>query len=330
MSTSACITARAAGVDTWSPAWYVDPESTAARAMQALATSQTKRGAQLPDAVGDYRFGWFPGSCLIYAEGHPARDGALCSADALQDELRAVVGAMADLGIQLPTGQACELEGAPRRPGLAGLRRADLTVDLEVGSGADGLAVLAGMGSIEVPRLRSETIRERGGRAVETVSWKGARGIHARMYDKGVESGTAPRGELLRMEAQLRYQAGGRLDPRTLNAHHARALFGARFAPLWQATKGVTVVGALAVPARLQKRVDSGEMTEAQADRVVGFLVREAQGLTRGHSERTAYRRRAELRALGLVAADGVLDEIEVDLSSVLAACDAPETWGAG
>jgi hypothetical protein len=206
----------------------------------------------------------------------------------------------------------------------------DLTVDLEVGRGADGIAVMAGMGSIEVPRLKSETVRERSGRAVETVSWKGSRGIHARMYDKGVESGSAPRGEHLRLEAQLRYSAGGRLDPRTLNAHHARAIFQGRFAPLWQATKGVTVVGALAVPARLQELVESGEMTEAQADRVVGFLIRDAQGLTRGHADRTARRRRAELRELGLVAADGVLEEVEVDLTNVLETCSSSATWGTG
>ncbi len=298
--------------------------------MESLATQQTRRGALVPTEIDGYRVGWFPASHLVYAEGHPAGAGELADASQLEDGLTALVRAMRDHGIPLPDGRSRQPEGAGRIPGLAGLRRLDLTVDLEVPNGVEGLAILAGMGSIEVPRLKSETLRARSGRSVETVTWKGARGTMARMYDKGVESSSAPRGEHLRLEAQLRYQAGGRLDPSGLNAHHVRARFAERFAPLWRATKGVTVVGALAVPPRLQELVERGEMTDAQADRVVGFLVRDAMGLTHGHAQSTAYRRRAELRELGLVPADGMLQEIDVDLAAVLDACMAPETWGTG
>lgn len=296
--------------------------------MEALATQPTRRGALLPDEIMGYRVGWFPASHLVYAEGHPSEDG-LCAAGDLEEGLTALVRSLSDYGVQLPAGRALDRHGDAKRAGLAGLRRLDLTVDLAVTRGVDGLAVLAGMGSIEVPRLKSDTLRERGGRAVETVTWKGARGIVARMYDKGVESGAAPRGEHLRLEAQLRYQAGGRLDPGSLNAQNQRGHFIERFRPLWQATKGVKVVGALAVPHRLQTLVESGELTEAQADRVIGFLVRDAQGLTQGHTDRTARRRRAELRQLGLVPADGVLEEVEVDLTAVLDTCMDSATWGA-
>lgn len=295
--------------------------------MEALATQPTRRGSLIPDAIDGYRVGWFPGSHLIYAEGHPA-EGQLCRAGDLDDGLSALVRSLRDHGIELPAGRSCDRQGTVKRAGLAGLRRLDLTVDLDVGRGVDGLALLAGMGSIEVPRLKSETLRERGGRAVETITWKGSRGIVARMYDKGIESGTQPRGEYLRLEAQLRYQAGGRLDPTGLNAHHVRARFIERFAPLWQATKGVNVVGALAAPQKITELVRNGDITGSQGDRLLGFIIRYAAGHELGYDERTVYRRRAELRKLGLVAADGVLEEIEVDLASVLDACMDSATWG--
>lgn len=328
-STVASIHARAAGVDTWSPCWYVDPESTAARAMDALATQPTRRGRMIPEKIGSYRVGWFPAQQLVYAEGHPGGDGHLARAGELEDAMHDLRSNLADHGVQLPEGNARDLWQPPeRRPGLAGLRRLDLTVDLAVDRGVDGVALLAGMAALTAPRLQSQTTRERSGRAVETVSWMGSRGIVARMYDKGVESGSTARGEHLRLEAQLRYRSGERLDPASLNAHHVRGRFVERFQPLWQATKGVSVIGTLAAPQRLHELVQQGRITHAQAKRLTGHLVFEAMGLNAGEARRTHYRHRAELRELGLVPADGVLEPVDVDVSAVLEACMDAETWG--
>lgn len=296
--------------------------------MEALATQPTRRGCMIPQPIGDYRVGWFPAQHLVYAEGHPASE-RLAAAGELEKALHDLRSNLADYGVRMPAGNARDRwRPTDRRPGLAGLRRLDLTVDLAVDRGIDGVALLAGMAALTAPRLQAQTTRERSGRAVETVSWLGARGIVARMYDKGVESGSAPRGEHLRLEAQLRYRSGERLDPQSLNAHHVRARFVERFKPLWQATKGVSVVGTLAAPQRLYELVQEGRITHAQMKRLTGHLVCEAMGLNASEPGRTHRRHRAELRELGLVPADGVLEPVDVDMAAVLEACMDTGTWG--
>ena len=310
---------RASGVDTWSPSWYVEPDGDAAKAMTALAVQPTRRGSLIPEPIDGYRVGWFPASKLVYAEGHPGGD-ELGAPDELPERLAALEGAMGDVGIALPKGKAKEawMPGDEPRPGLAGVRRLDLTVDLEAPDGATGLAVLAGIGALEPSRLQPSVRRGKGTRAVETVTWHAARGIAARAYDKGVEAGTAPRGERIRLEAQYRWGQGHRRDPDELTADYVRSKFVARFAPLWKASENVKVVGVMSIPQKLHEALEAGDITPNQADRILGYVVMQASGLPSHHKQRTAERRRAELRQLGLVAADGVLEEREVDLHSLL------------
>ena len=325
------VTVHAAGVDTWSPCWYVDRGSLAAGMLADLASVKTKRGFLMPEPVGGHRIGWNPGAGMLYAEGHPSDDG-LGSPDQLPEALQRLTTAMLEAGVPVPNGLAqdawnegdYEHFGATRYDGFAGVRRCDATVDLHVSNGAEGVAILAGVAAIvrDTPRVKLETIYSSDGRALETVYMLGEGGkkVLGRWYDKGVESGGAARGQLIRPEDQRRYVKGTRRHVAELTSEYVRTKFHQRFVPLWRASKGVTVGGPLVLAEKLADAVEAGEITAAQAELLAGNLLVGAILDRRrvGVSKATRNRRRAAQRELGLVLADGVLQEVEVDLHDVM------------
>lgn len=330
--------ASAAGVDTWSVAWYVDPDSPARRALDALATQPAARSKLIPESISGYRVGLFPGPSMVYAEGHPDPEG-LCPPNRLPGEFERLVGVLADCGIEVPRGRSLPARRLPRpgddgswevrRAGEAGVRRLDLTADLAFDSGAEGLAALAGVAAMPLPRIATSLQRQPGGRAVETVYLKGPGGrrVLGRWYDKGVESGTAERGRLIRPEDQRRWDGRARLPVEALGAPVARELFQRRFLPLWKATKGITVGTSPELLRRLADLVEAGEVSGYQAERLLGYLFAQENGVDDWLSTATTYRRKAECRELGLVLADGVVDQVEVDLHDVLEAALEAEDW---
>ena len=223
------------------------------------------------------------------------------------------------------------LPGVEGEPGFGGLRRCDSTVDLDTGSRSRGLAILAGVGAVAktIPRSQAEVkFAKDGCGGVETVYVRGYSGIKilGRWYDKGLESGCAPRGERVRAEDQRRYPRGHRRGVHELEASYVRSKFQQRFYPLWQATKGVTVAGELVLAERLADLVDEGGVSARQAEQLAGYVVLQKRVRQK---RSTMYSRRKQLRELGLVVADGVLEEVEVDLHEVLEeALDSP-AWGA-
>jgi hypothetical protein len=213
------------------------------------------------------------------------------------------------------------------------LRRCDATVDFDPGSGARGLAILAGVAAVATtaPRSQAEVrFAKDGSGAVETVYVRGYSGVKIldRWYDKGLESGFAPRGERVRAEDQRRYPKGHRRGIHELEGAYVRSKFQQRFYPLWQATKGVTVAGPLVVADRIAELVEEeGELSARQAEQLAGYVVLQRRGVRA--SRATTYRRRAHLRELGLVVADGCLEEVEVDLHQVLDEALESPAWGA-
>jgi hypothetical protein len=231
----------------------------------------------------------------------------------------------AGLGQQLPDRYVWRPDGPTidwgGEPGFAGLRRVDATVDLQTGSRGRGLAILAGVAAVaaSAPRSQAEVRYAKDGTGtVETVYLRGYSGIKilGRWYDKGLESGFARRGLVVRAEDQRRYPKGHRRWPQDLTAQYVRSKFQQRFYPLWQATKGVTVAGHLILADKLAELVDLDELTPRQAEQLAGHLVLSRRGVRQGRS--TVYARRKKLRDLGLVIADGALEEVEVDLHEVL------------
>ena len=61
----------AAGVDTWSTSWYVNPDGQAATWLREHAVADGPRGSKLlAEKIEGHRVGWFPAG-LVFAEGHP-------------------------------------------------------------------------------------------------------------------------------------------------------------------------------------------------------------------------------------------------------------------
>lgn len=292
--------------------------------MGEIATVNTKRGALLPEPVGGYRVGWNAGVAMLYAEGHP-REGGLCPPDELPDAFEKVVRELRAADVPVPSGTS-----GLRHGGFGGVRRLDATVDVHVSDGAEGLAILAGVAAVlrDAPN-KAEVIWGKDG-SVETVYSLGALGKKlGRWYDKGTESGTGARGQWIRPEDQRRWEKLSRRDVPELTGDYVRSQFQRRFLPLWKASKGVKVAGATVLVDRVAEAVEAGELTPEMAEKISGYLVLSANGRAGLLHERTIRRRRAAVREIGLVLADGVLQEVEVDLHDVLDQVLDADVWGA-
>lgn len=150
--------------------------------------------------------GAYPGADLFYVEG---RARALHE----RDESNHNLGRPRDLPAteqQIRDSLGDLLGRVPRA--AAGLRRIDLTGELSFDRGEHGQELLELLDGLHVARLRTSPVREVGGPGVETAYWRSAvRNVPKfRAYDKGVESGTAPRGERIRLERQIRHVKGTR------------------------------------------------------------------------------------------------------------------------
>ena len=227
------------------------------------------------------------GHGLLVAEGHPLAEG-LCPMDELPAAREYMLGCLEAAG--LPVGHE------------AGLGRVDATVTVRHEHRAEGIAMLTAAAAIEAPRMKPVVY----GRPPQTVYLQGARSkkLYARIYDKGLESGLFPRGEYVRFEDQRRFDRG---TARVLREHRPDLDFQRRFAPHAKAAHGVTVTTAPVIARELAERVVSGEISPRKAELLAGYVVMSATGAPR--VERTARRRRAELRDLGYVVADELVSE---------------------
>src|SRR4051794_26203372 len=236
--------AAVAGVDTISHAWRCSD-----RLLDQIRRRycDDSRSLVLPDKVAEHRLGVMPEKRLLWAEGHPGGDGVLCPAAGLPGYFERLVEQLHAAGIEVPTGLSSALlpgrEHSPPTEGYAGVRRLDATADLPFQRSAEGLAFAAGVAAVarDAPRSKADVIFSADGARIETVYLRGlaGRAVLGRMYDKGVESGTAPPGRRMRLEDQRRFRADGRRHPGELSARFVRGRFEARFLPLWRASKGV-------------------------------------------------------------------------------------------
>jgi hypothetical protein len=305
----------AAGVDTWSICWYLGEDSSAHRAAEAMATIATARGRMFDDQVDDHKVIFFPGSRMLAVEGHPGGEERLAGIADLPAASERLVEGLQDLGLQLPGGLATH-----GRAGFGGVRRVDLTCDLER-TAVVGSAILNCVAAVEPPgQIRSDLYRSKSGRAIETVAWRGGRRTISRVYDKGVERGNGRhrRGELLRFEDQRRFDRSTRPTVDMLVEGYARVLFHTRFRALRAATEGVTVTTIDGVIEKLEQLVDEGTLTPSDAKKLLATVVLDSRGVELG-SRTTRWRQRRDLRQGGLILADGVLQEGEsLDLSGEL------------
>lgn len=296
------------------------------------ATVPSARGSMLvPDPIGGHRVGVYPGG-LVFAEGHPAGPDALCPGRELVVRLLDLQEAIEAAGLPLPKRERPFSYLGAESEGFAGLRRVDVTANMGFARGSEGVALLAGIAACMRDSPGHAEVRYGLDRAVETVYMRGYTGkrVNGRWYDKGLESLSAPRGALIRGEDQRRWDKASRRDPAELDGAALRSSFQRRFYPLYQAAKGVIVAGPMVVAEKLADAVAAGELTPGAARRFAGDVLFEAAGYTElGVSRSTAKRSRSARRKLGIVLADGLLQEVEVDVGAVLEVALESEAWGA-
>ncbi|HEU0249109.1 MAG TPA: hypothetical protein VFR48_00140 [Solirubrobacteraceae bacterium] len=87
------------------------------------------------------------------------------------------------------------------------------------------------------------------------------------------------------------------------------------------------MAGPMVIGDKLAQLVVEGELSSRQAEQLAGYVM--LKGLGVKSSRATTYRRRAALREFGLVAVEGCLQEVEVDLHAVLEEAMESEAWGA-
>lgn len=326
---------REAGIDTWSLGWYLREGSPAARAMQALATQPVARGRVIPDEIAGHRVGWFPGSRLLFAEGHPV-DDALAGCAELPVAAERLSEALGDLGILPPRHALAPIQNGRGDllpviggSGFAGVRRFDSTFNRGFVDGAEGVTVLAGVAAVAVPRLKTHVIERVGGGAVETVYHVGSGGKNVldRIYDKGIQSGAALRGQLVRFECQIRYSKESRPPLEAVcDQRYVRGMFVHRFEPLWKASKGVTVGNTEKLAIRLGELVDDGVLSLTEARSLAGHLALDSVGVEESRMQRRGYNKQRErARKHGLVLSSGL--DLDVDLSEVLESVFDAESW---
>lgn len=318
-------------MDTWSPSWYVHPEGGAARWFQEHARIPSKLGSRLlADEPLGYKVGWFQ-SGLLFAEGHPGGDGELCPPDELPARFADLREALWALGVPVPVGQRAFSHAGSESEGFAGFRRCDATVNLAMPGRAQGLAVLAGIaGAVRSSPGKAEVFYGPD-RAVETVALLGHAGkrMLGRWYDKALEAAIGGRGTVIRGEDQRRWSKNDRRDIEDLTADALASGFRRRFYPLYQATKGVTVAGPLVLAEKLYELAQQGELPKREAEALMGHVCFAVVGGRRGVglSRRTMYNREKRIREFGLQLADGVLEEVEVDVAEVLELALETDVW---
>lgn len=301
-------TAVEAGVDTTRFLYRLHDER-----QQAAATDLWSRR---PGKLAGLAVGYMPTHELLWVEGRPRRllpgdATALLDPAGLPDAERLVRERLHDVG------------ATDARP--VGLSRVDATVTLRMEVPAEGWAVLRGLAALDVPRRKPDVI----GRPPETVYWLTPAGVRQeRAYDKGLETGTAAAGTLVRLEAQTRHRASDRTTAEWWTMERVRETFEQRFGAMGRAADGLHVASEQTIREQLRDLVARERITPGMAERLLGFIAAQSVGLP-APSRRTRFRRQAELRRLGLAQAlDGIdVDDLDVDLGGVLAEALGAEAW---
>jgi hypothetical protein len=246
------------------------------RTGEALKLTRAPGGCMVGAPVDGVRFGAFDmyGSSSAWVEG---RLSALLAGTADAHGL----AAPADLPAGAEAGrEAFAALGLDMAAPIEAVRRADLAGDLVFDDGAEGLAFLRALASLDVPRLKRDVWAV--GPRIETVYYRTPKRGEVRMraYDKGVESGTAAPGERVRFEMQLRFPKALQMTPRNLAGVHWGDLYRKRLAPWERSADGFSVVslsGAQdAILAALREGAtlrDGSQLTPRRAERMLGTLV---------------------------------------------------------
>lgn len=200
-------------------------------------------------------------------------------------------------------------------PTDARLGRLDIAAELSFDDGRDGLAFLHALSLADVPWAKVGTEGKKR-EHIETVNFRSVRGrqILMRAYDKGVEAGIAPPGELIRFERQRRYRKPAERSAAQALELDPRELFIGRELQSLVDVTAETVCDTWGAIDRLNDLMWQGRVRASKADALAGFLVRRGEG----HKTSTWYSRWADLRALGIVIDPLARERTSVPVGSYL------------
>jgi len=162
---------------------------------------------------------------------------------------------------------------------VAAIGRLDVAAELQFEEGREGLAFRHALSLADGPWAKVGTEGKKR-ENIQTVSFRSVRGrtILMRAYDKGVESGLAPAGELIRFERQRRYRKRSELLVSAAAELDVAQLFvGCELESLARVTAEV-VCDAWGAIDRLNELVRWGWIKAPKADALAGFLVRRGEG----------------------------------------------------
>lgn len=151
-------------------------------------------------------------------------------------------------------------------------RRYDLTAELSFEDGRDGLTFLRTVGGMHPPRRKTDVWSGADGQP-QTVYYRQQRSgvVTERVYDKGVESGSHPAGQRIRLEAQRRPAKSHRLRPARLATADMTAEFGRSLLP-YLGAENLTAAGNDAATAHLAGMAARDEISMARAERMIGTI----------------------------------------------------------
>jgi hypothetical protein len=334
------------GVDTVSFAWRDFDADAAVRRLAVTRpdpatgefVSARRKGASswLTDALSGARVGLTrspTGALLLWCEGRLA---ALCAGD-ITDHSLASPNLLED-GARRASALATRLGRGARDNAPVLVRRLDLAADLAFAKAVDGQAFLQAMAHLDCPGYKRSPIHSAGGSSIESVEWrtpKTFRVVH-RCYDKGVESATAAHGVLVRLERQWWVPSSERMAPAVLADADFARLFAGPLRGWVQPGVGVMAVGPYDACALLRERVGQAQtggplsplLTLRVAERMAGTIgVLSVYGDDWFGNARTAQRRRAQLRKVGIEFVSELAPGVRVDVGAVL--CAACAAWKA-
>jgi hypothetical protein len=216
-----------------------------------------------------------------------------------------------------------ELTWPARLPDEPRLRRLDLAVDLGFPAQL-GTAFLDAMSGLSVPGLKRTVWYDES--QAQTIYFRRGTVVKFRVYDKGVQAGTAPAGTRIRIERQIRWPKKNQPRPQDLTPSDLEALWLGEL-KAWAAAGQTLCVGTPPViQEELLNAIDGGRLKPLEAEKLSGYVALRAAG--RGSawwkSEGRAHippRREKELRELGLaLIAPGETAAARVPLGGILSA----------
>jgi hypothetical protein len=277
--------------------------------LNALPGTQTRRGKMLGEAVSWGKWShllgrsvafWKADTNRLYVQAKLASEGELCPPASLGAEIARLTQRMAVVGLVS--------YAAPW------ITRLDVAVDAECHP-TDGKLLLD---ALEATRLPNGWRTTSSGVPRSTVYFRarGTEKVYARAYCRNLKTKTGEPYGRIRLEIEERFEPKSCPAELASDPQFPADLWRARYTA---ASSTVTRLAREAQAVEIANRVQTGELTYAQGERLSMFLDVERLGLARRYYPRSVYAaRKREARRLGYAASDTGAGSLTVELAELL------------